>query len=353
MKCLKTKPKKIMKKVFIAMGAIAAMACSCTKEEILSEGIPEQEGQVRIVLVNEIATKATGGGHTAQVDDNYINTLDIFLFKINEGGLDDGKIDTYKRFEGSDLNKVSNIILKATTGKKMIYVIANSKRRDWSNCMTRDDFEQQMAYLSMENVKDFLMTAEAETTVELESTVSMELTRMVSRIKLNSVRVSFVGTPYEGIPLQNVKAYLTNVQARKRLGDGAGTNLKVFNSKKYVASDVAECTMQGMLYDELEESICETVHNTPHYFYCYENDINEETDTEQFTRLVIEGTLNGITYYYPVSLKELKRNSCYSVDVKISRPGSLDPEKEVGFGTLDMKLSIQGWDILPGNVVEF
>ena len=94
------------------------------------------------------------------------------------------------------------------------------------------------------------MFASTVVTLQATTTVSMVLTRMVSRVALNSVQVSFTGTPFEGVPLQNVKAYLTNVQAQKNLLTGVGTNLKVLNSKKYVPEDMIGITMQGMLYDE-------------------------------------------------------------------------------------------------------
>lgn len=342
-----------MKKLFIAMGAVAAMACSCTKEDVKSDEIPMQEGQLHISLVNDAATRATGDGHTAVADDNNINTLEVFIFRVNEGGADDGIIDAYKRFTAEEMKTMSGLTIKTVTGKKMVYVVTNSHKSDWSDGMTRSSFEQQMAYLQNEDVKNFIMIAGKEVTVHLESTISMTLSRMVSRVKLNSVNVSFAGTPYEGDALQNVKAYLTNVQAQKLLIDGSGSNLKVLNSKKYVAEDMAGLTMQGMLYDELAESISGTTHSTPHYFYCYENNISEETETDRFTKLVIEGTLNGVTYYYPVPIKDLKRNSCYSIDVKIYRPGSLDPEKAVEVGTLDLRLNIQTWNTVPGSVVEF
>ena len=342
-----------MKKLFIAMGAIAAMACSCTKEEIKSEDMPMQEGQLHISLVNDAATRATGDSHNVLADDNNIKTLEVFIFRVNEGGADDGIIDAYKKFTGEEIKTMSSLTIKTVTGKKVVYVVANSHKSDWSDSMTRSSFEEQIACLQNEDVKNFTMVAVKELTVYLESTITMTLSRMVSRIKLNSVNVSFAGTPYEGNALQNVKAYLTNVQAHKLLFDGSGSNLKVLNSKKYVAEDMAGLAMQGMLYDELAESMSGTTYSTPHYFYCYENSLSEETETDRFTKLVIEGTLNGITYYYPVPIKDLKRNSCYSIDVKIFRPGSLDPEKAVEVGTLDLRLNIQNWNTLPGSVVEF
>lgn len=342
-----------MKKVFIAMAAIASMACSCTKEEIKNDGTSEQEGVVRIVLENGSGTKASGDGHGVQADDNNLKTLEVFIFRLNDGQVDDGMLDAYKKLSGDDLKNLSNIVLKTTTGKKMIYVVANGHKTDWSEGLTIGNFKQQMAYLFKEDVRNFIMYAGKETTVQLESTVSMVLTRMVSRVQLNSVTVSFADTPFEGVPLQNVKAYLTNVQAQKLLIDGSGTNLKVVNFKKYVAADMVGATMEGLLYEEIADNIAESTHSTPHFFYCYENTCTRETDTERFTKLVIEGTLNGVTYYYPVPIKDLKRNSCYTIDVKIYRPGSLDPERAVEVGTLDLRLNIQDWNTIPGSVVEF
>ncbi len=342
-----------MKKVFIAMAAIAAMASSCTKEEIVKEEIPLQESEVHISFVNDVATRATGQDHGVQDNDNNINTLEIFVFRNNEGGVDYGLLDGYKKLTGDELKNMGNITLKTTTGKKIIYAIANSHKTDWTDGISKEKIEQLMAYLYKEDVKNFIMFASSEVTLQATSTVTMVLTRMVSRVTLNSLQVSFAGTPFEGDPLQNVKAYLTNVQAQKSLLTGIGTNLKVVNSKKYVPEDMTGITMQGMLYDNLAESITEATHSTPHHFYCYENSRNIETDDDRFTRLVIEGTLNGITYYYPIAIKNLKRNSCYSLDVKIYRPGSLDPDKEVEYGTLDMRLNVQPWNTIPGSVVEF
>ena len=342
-----------MKKVFVAMAAVAAMACSCSKEEVKSEDTSVKRGVVRISLVDDNGTRATGEGHGSNEGDSKINTLEVFVFNINEGEVDNGLLDAYKKYTSEDLKTVSDLEIKTTTGKKMIYVVANGHKTDWSEGMTRSNFEQQMAYLYKEDVSNFIMFSSKEVTVQLQSTITMILTRMVSRIKLNSVMVSFAGTPYAGVPLQNVKAYLTNVQAQKRLIDGTGSNLKLVNYRKYVPEDMVGITMEGLLYDELAESLSEATHSQPHYFYCYENSRTQETETNRFTRLVIEGTLNGITYYYPIPIKELRRNSCYSIDVKIYRPGSLDPDKEVEIGTLDLTLSIQGWYNLPDSVVEF
>ena len=68
---------------------------------------------------------------------------------------------------------------------------------------------------------------------------------------------------------------------------------------------------------------------------------------------MIEGKLNGITYYYPIVLEELERNCCYSLDVTIKRPGSTDPDSEVEKGTILATLTVQDWKVLPETSVEF
>lgn len=342
----------MLKNLFIAVAA-AVLVCSCSKEKTGDENLAVQESVVYITLKNDNGTKAVGSGHGVQADDNNIGTLEVFVFRVNEGGEDDGMLDGYRKFTGTELATLANLEVKTTTGRKMIYAVANSHRENWAGVMTRSAFESQIADLYEDDVKDFIMIGGKEETLQMASTVVFSIRRMVARVQLNSVVAAFDGTPYEGYALENVKAYLTNVQGQKYLFDGSGENLKLLNSKKYVPGDMAGCTMQGMLYDELAASIDDAGHNVAHYFYCYSNNRTEETETDRFTRLVIEGELNGTTYYYPIALKGVERNCCYSIDVRIQRPGSLDPDKDVELGTLDLELEVLGWNSLPGSTVEF
>lgn len=330
----------------------AAAVCSCTKENVQENVIPVEESVVRITLQNEDNTRASGTGHGNQTSDNNIKTLEVFIFRVTDGD-DDGMLDGYKKFIGSELETLTDLEIRTTTGRKMIYAVANSHKDSWTSGMTRSVFESQTAELFKDDVKDFVMVGSKEETLQLASSISMTIKRMVARVQLNSVASAFEGTPYEGSSLKNVKAYLINVQGEKYLYDGSGENLKLINSKKYVEADMTGCTMSGMLYDQLAASIDDAGYSNAHYFYCYENNRTEENDQNRFTRLVIEADLNGTTYYYPIAIKELERNCCYSIDVKIQRPGSLDPDKDVEIGTLSLDLEVLGWNSLPGSTVEF
>lgn len=331
---------------------VAAIFCSCTKVGLEENVNSVEESVVRITLLNENGTRATGYNHGIQTYDNNIKTLEVFIFRVCDGD-GNGTLDGYKKYTNVTAASITDFEVKTTTGRKMIYVVANSHIESWGSDINRSKFESYKAELFKEDAQNFVMIGSKEETLELASSVSMTIKRMVSRVQLNGITTLFKETPYEGCSLTNVKAYLINVQGEKYLFDGSGDDLKLINSKKYEASDMTGCTMANMLYEEISDSINDSGYRSSHFFYCYENDIAEEDEQNRFTRLVIEADLNGTTYYYPVAIKELKRNCCYTIDVKIKRPGSLDPDTDVELGTLSLDIEILGWNTCAGTTVEF
>ena len=341
-----------MKKMLLAMFA-AVMFCSCSKENPVEAVEPLQESVVYINLKNNLISKATGAGHGVQEDDNTINTLEIFIFRVNEGMADNGVLDGYRKFTAQELGDLTSLEVQTTTGKKMIYAVANAHRTNWQGINTRELFEQQTALLANDNLKDFIMVGGKEAELGLASTVAFTIQRIVARVQVVSLKTAFAGGPYDGMTLKGVKAYLTNVQGEKYIFNGEGNNLTVLNSKKYIEADAAGCTMDGMLYDNVGIDLSDSGYTTGHSFYCFPNNISQESEGYKFTRVVIEGQLNGITYYYPVAVPELERNNCYSLDITIKRPGSLDPDSDVEKGTLLATVSVLDWDIADDNIVEF
>ncbi len=341
-----------MKRLFI-IAAAALLACSCSKES--AQGIVPEEGNESVVYISlqtDASTKATGSEHGANVYDNSIRSLEVFVYNINEGAENDGELDGYRKYSGAALNSVDKLEVKATLGRKMIYVLANSHFNGMEGLMTRSDFEAKTADLFVENTRNFMMIGGTEETLQLATSVSITIRRMISRVSLKAIRTSFDGTPYEGCSLTNVKAYLTNVQGEKMLIDGSGKDLKLLNYKKYKPEDCQGAAMEGILCDDIAETL-DKEYTTSHYFYCYENDLSEETETDRFTRLVVEAQLKGKTYYYPVAIPNLKRNSCYSVEMNIQRPGALDPDSEVETGTLDINVDMENWNLMPNTSVVF
>ena len=340
--------------------AALSLLCSCSKDDVIKNVEPGLESVLYVSLApdskssgGEYSTRATGEGHGSQSYDNNIQTLEVFVFRINEGKPDDGVLDGYRKFTGAELGNLTNLEVQTTTGKKMIYVVANSHRVNWKGINTRALFEEQTASLKDEDVKNFIMIGGAEVQLQLASTVSFTIRRLVSRIKVNSIKTAFAGGPYESMPLTDLKAYLINVQASKLIYNGAGDNFSILNNGKYIEEDSRGCAMQGLIADVISSPVYDDGYSVPHYFYCYENALENETGGNKFTRIVLEGKLNGTTYYYPIPIKGILRNNCYSIDITIKRPGSLDPNTDVEKGTLLATMTVLDWNVMDESNVEF
>ena len=67
------------------MAAAALLVCSCSKSNLEVETEPLQESVLYVNLTADEQTRASGNGHGIQNDDNHIQTLEIFVFRVNPG----------------------------------------------------------------------------------------------------------------------------------------------------------------------------------------------------------------------------------------------------------------------------
>ena len=91
-----------------------------------------------------------------------------------------------------------------------------------------------------------------------------------------------------------------------------------------------------------------TPYQTTHSFFFYPNptvgDSSSSTWSHRWTRLVVEATLDGTTYYYPVSFRNTYPNYLYKItDMKITGPGSTSPELPIIKRDFTVNLYIQDW----------
>ena len=358
-----------MKTNYLILVAILATTAlfSCSKENPIlptTPEIPREESTLKITITSG-STKATE--HGDQTKDNTVQVLDIFVFIKNIGQPNDGALDGYQRFTGSALNNLTDLPVKTTTGTKTVVVVANPHKADWKGITTLNQFNAQIATLQKEESSNYTMTAKVEQTVSPTTNISLALERLISRVVVNSIKTKFVGTPYEGTALTDVEIYLINVAGNKLYLDGSNPTSKVIlNKGKLVGEDMNNCAMVGTIHDKITPNITDAGYTTSHYLYCYENTLTGENGTDKFTRLVIEGKLNGTTYYYPINInqenygyspsighKGVKRNNSYAHSITITRPGSLDPDKPVEKGTLITTLSVLNWVTVPVANIEF
>lgn len=339
------------------------LVSACTKQQVSEQ--PSQhrsESLLTLSVTGRSASKASGSGQGNQADDNYINTLEIFIFHAD--GENAGELDAYKKFTAAD--GITNLQVKATTGNKKIYAVANSHRNDWNGVVTLSQFRQVTTNLQQDDVKNFIMVGEVSATLQVTTSITFAVSRLAARLCLSGIKTSFAGTPYEGMQLSNVKVWVLNAHSVKKVHDGSGGSDVILNDKKLVPADVNGCTMSGMLYDAITPSVGDAGYTTAHYFYTYENMPEQETVGNRFTRLVIQGDLNGKTYYYPVNVnqdgyghvtgnghKGVRRNTSYELSATIFRPGTTDPDKPVEHGALGITLNVLDWSVMPVANPEF
>jgi hypothetical protein len=102
------------------------------------------------------------------------------------------------------------------------------------------------------------------------------------------------------------------------------------------------------IYDEIsggEKIEYAMEYSQEHYFYCYPN------ATATRTRLVIETSIGGETYYYPITLTELLPNNQYSYSVVLTRLGTDSPDGSLEEDAYGVTVSIKGWTTNSSTVV--
>ncbi len=361
--------KKITLLLFASVALLASVA-SCQKEQIKNNTPSEEQAKESALLSIKIctpATKAQGSEHGNSANDAKINTLEILIFN-NGAGAENGLLEVYKNLSGSQLTDLSNIEITATTGAKKIFIIGNSHIGNTLKSITKySDFEAIESSLLKENTQDFCMTYSSETTLAPVTEITAELTRMVARIKLGTLKTNFTGTSFEGKSLEDVKIYLLNAHSNKLLynGEAAGSN-SIFNYKRAATSDYESAEMEGILYEEINSPLSPSSEITSRFFYCYENLLASETASDRFTRLVIEGKLNGTTYYYPINInregfgyvettshKGVKRNASYSINCTITGIGSNDPDEIIENSTISVDITVTEWEDVDSAEINF
>ena len=333
-----------MRKILLCVAAMFAVV-GCSKSDVVGEGEPKEDVvEVNFnVKVNGHSTKGSGEKFGINADDNTLCTLDLFVFRTEEGQDDYGVLEFYKRLTAGECIGEINISSELTVGKKKVVAIGNSKLMNWSNLTNLTEMGKLVASLQSESAKNYTMCKIQDYTVNKSETINFALERLISRVVVTGIRTKFEGTPYEGCGLNDVKIFLMNVQGKKYFLNRDAVNLQVLNNGRLVLDDVNLCAMYGILYESLATNIYDSGYNNKHYFYCYSNPITTEDETNKFTRLVIQGTINGITYYYPIVLKNLQENCSYSCDVTIMKPGSTDPSEDVSAISLNSVITVSNW----------
>lgn len=363
-------------RLFILIGvAVISMLfqCSCTKNEqkaTIEMGKIHLKFQISEVGKDGINLHSTKGIYSdenvlTQAGDNTINTIDILVFSNNSASPTLSKLDMIKTFTSADLLVSPEITITTSSGEKMIYAVANSHGINWNIVKTLGDFNTVFADLSKENLNNFTMVGHSTGDIKTKPTSNIVLSRIISRIKLNSLSINFSNTVHSGKKLTDVKIYMINVNKEKLLCDGITSGATILNRGGLIPSDMESLAINGMLYDNVGTDLSDGErYSSIHTFHCYENTISSESIENKFTRLVIEGKIDGTSYYYPISINRegfgytsgaegIEKNTCYSLSVTILREGSSSPDIILDKGTVNVVITSTDWKYIDNGNIEF
>lgn len=323
-----TKPlilNNMKKKLFFAAFAALSMV-GCNEMEV--EPVQNESELVELTVnLPDLQTKITG---TSQEDK--INDVRVFVFDAN--GM----------LESTGNAVTSSLSLTCTVGHKTVVALVNvGSSIDVSSL---DELKSTKSELIRNSSVNLVMEGQREVDVTTSTTVTINVKRLAAKISLKKVELAFDMPQYEDAIFKINSVYLINVPG----------------NKSYLASDTPTFWYNKMkrtddslqiLYDiiSLEYVTATEPYTKEHYFYCYPNpvttDSNSTTWSERKTRLVVEAEINGIVYYYPITLDNVAQNTSYSYNLKITRIGSVSPDIPVTDETAQITVEVEDWVEVP------
>lgn len=282
---------------------------------------------------------------TVANDASKINELDIFVFRDDRLQ----RLDSYQKVEDPPM---WNHEVISSSGERLITVFANSRKEsnDWAAVTSLAYIRDLSVCIEDEDPTCPFMSGLAGSRNGSGNDTRIFLSPLFSTVELRSIRCDFTGRPYAGERLEDVKVYLTNVNAECRILDTSGIfPSRIINAGKLQEEDMLKMQLPDIIFREIGEDIGRNAVYPDIRLICYPNNSQVEGPGTPFTRLVIEGRIGGETFYWPLDINRdgegygIGRNERYVFDLKITRKGTKDPDMPVKSEDMDIIFNIEKW----------
>lgn len=276
-----------------------------------------------------------------------IGTLDIFTF--NDDILQ--RLDSYQRID----NVWSDTIeIRSQNGPKNIAVCANSRisEDEWSGINSFTSLASRYIDLTQERRESLFMSGTGRIEAGNGLTTGIALRPLAGEVVLRSIRCDFTGKTYSDAEITDVKVYLTNVNARcSILADGEVKPTHIINAGGLDEEQTSALAEPELVFRTIDDAVGNATMHTDIRLLCYPSSYPEESPGTPYTRLVIEGRIEGETFWWPISINRdkgcdepgIRRNRCYIHDVVITGKGNSSPDKDIICETLEIKTEIRKW----------
>ena len=334
----------------MAFVAIASLACS--KENPSEQAAQKtQMATLEVNVIEGITTRATS------VNDANIGSAagDIQVLVFNN----EGDLLAY----GVNAASSSTISISIPTGTVECHAVVNSSD-DLSNISTKTNFLKRLSHLKNNTTSKMEMLGSVSKTVAAgANSVSIAVKRFASKVQIDKITPAFAAPAHRTMEFKLAGIYLINVNGTcpyTMIPTGASESTSWYNKRKYVSGDCNHLiTDKFSTHVIMQTSAGEvTPYSTPHYLYCYPNpvttDVSTTTWSERISRLVIETTLGGTTYYYSVNIPTPQCNTVYQItNMKITGLGTDTPDAVVQKGSLSISLTVTDWSTGFSKEVEY
>ncbi|MDE6871310.1 MAG: FimB/Mfa2 family fimbrial subunit [Bacteroidales bacterium] len=314
-----------MGKNYLCIAALAVV-CASACEKNVSEAVQADMPAVLNISLPEAMTKVTDTSGEDRVED-----MQVFVFKK------DGSLDAYGKAAGGHLS------MSCTVGERDIVALVNAPSytdvKDYATLLGR-----------FSDLKDnapgrFVMSGQTACNVSSSTSVEVDVRRLVARISIASVKNEFTLPQYRDADFRITGIYLVNVAGDRMYLSGDSDGIWYNKMKNDSSSDVSGLVYSGNLDVPL---MAGSSYSVTHYFYCYPNAVLSDSSDPEWsarqTRLVVETSLDGKTYYYPVNIEGIASNHTYEIsEMKITRIGSDSPDIPVSSDAVGFTVNVKDW----------
>lgn len=265
-------------------------------------------------------------------------TLDAFIFD------NAGRLDCYQRIEDPGLT----CTIASGSGDKTLLLIANSDkdRYDWVDIRTLQSASLITVDIENERREHPIMTCLQKITAGKE--ISIDLHPLRCEILLRTLRCDFSTKPYKDQKLTDVKVYLTHANASSSImPDCSPPCYRLINPGMLDMKNL-ECFLEKeLIVQEIADDIGSVPVKTDCSLFCYGNEPEKESIGSPFTRIVIEGKIDGDVYYYPIKINPegggVKSGCRYVLDIVITKAGAVDPDGGLEETAIEIITETEEW----------
>lgn len=318
------------RKLIYAVAALAVTCVvSCKKDMMVAEDTSSDSGVTELTVgINRSLTKSTT---ITDGDEVKINSLQVFVFR-------DDALDAYASVEN-----LSEVTLSCTKGERTVYALVNAP--DMSHISSKKVLLATRTSLSNYPEYGFEMIGSKDVVLPQTSTITIDVTRIVSRVVLKQVTRNFTTPALMDLEFKIDEVYLLNV------ADDI-TYALTGTSEYWINAGCYDGSLPELTHDSPELNIENEDYRPLNYrYYAYPNDSEDSIDENwcpRRTRLVLKTSLGGKVYYYPITLPELEPNKSYEIEnLTITRPGSDDPDEPVTFQEATFNINVLPWTVVP------